>query len=175
MPLSVTRRTRRFAGARVGRVPIPLAPISSEIVRSPNVLDPSTGGQVQPAPTPAVEAIPAGQAQQQAGSSVGGGGLSGFGPTPGTYRLSPTDPDAARMIGKPGYQMTSAADAAPHLAQLAAEGNPTTAAGVDAQRLNDPYFAALRNAENRGLIARAPVVKATATPTSDMDSTPLVR
>lgn len=61
-------------------------------------------------------------------------GLSGF-DTSGKLRLSPTDPDAPRLLAlyPDRYMMTSGEQAAPYLAQLASEGNPTTAAGVYAQ------------------------------------------
>lgn len=87
-------------------------------------LGPLPGGAQQVAagqPAPAL-----GQAAPTSvpGASTGGG-LSGFGDTPGTYRVSPTDPDAAKMLQKPGYQLTSPTAAAPYLQQLAKEGNST--------------------------------------------------
>ena len=154
MPFAFRRSARRLAASRRGlQMVIAAQPVPAGVLAAPS------GGEVgslaqpftpQPGPPPA-----------PVGSQVGGGGLSGFGATPNTYRVSPTDPDAAGLIARnpPGmYSVTSAADAAPHLAQLAAEGNPTTAAGVDAQRqAADPYFAALANAQKKGLIKLTPV------------------
>lgn len=64
-------------------------------------------------------------------------GLSGFDPS-GKLRLAPNDPDAAYLMQKyPGrYIITSPEQAAPYLAQLMAQGNPTTAEGVQRQALN---------------------------------------
>lgn len=61
-------------------------------------------------------------------------GLSGF-DTSGRLRLSPNDPDAPGLLARypDRYMITSPEQAAPYLAELQSQGNPTTAAGVYAQ------------------------------------------
>lgn len=131
-----------------------------------------------PALPPGIPGVGGVAAPPDTSAAAGGGGLSGFGAQPNTYRVSPTDPDAARLMAQhPGmYSVTTAQAAAPYLAELAAQGNPTTAAGVDAQRqAADPYFAALARAQAAGWTTpKAPVVQA-ATATGVTDPAPVVR
>lgn len=146
MALVINRRPRRYASVR------PIVPQAPLTLQSANVLPVPQGGQVAPqpmssAPAAAQQAAATPTAAASSTYAPGNEGLSGFGPN-GTLRISPTDRDASKMLGRPGYVLTSPEQAAPYLAQLAAEGNSTAI---------DPYVSALMSAQQRGLVKSVPL------------------